>query len=127
MMPNIDPRTLKSMMAKMGIKSEEIDAEKVTITCKDVEIVISNPSVTRIEAQGVTSFQIGGEIEEREISQPAPSGQAASGDAKVEITDDDIRMVSENTGVSDLERVRKALEDTNGDIAKAIMNLKSDQ
>ncbi|EQD29545.1 nascent polypeptide-associated complex protein, partial [mine drainage metagenome] len=66
MMPNIDPRTLKNMMAKMGIKSSEVEAEKVVISCADRDIIITEPQITMIEAQGTTSFQIAGTITEQE-------------------------------------------------------------
>ncbi|MCL5262612.1 MAG: nascent polypeptide-associated complex protein [Candidatus Marsarchaeota archaeon] len=114
MMPNIDPRTLKSMMAKMGIKSTEIDARSVVIDCQDRQIVITNPQVTQIEAQGTLSFQVAGNVEEH-----------AKGDehAEPEITEDDIKLVMEKTGESDAAKVKEALERNNGDIAAAILEL----
>lgn len=114
MMPNIDPRTLKSMMDRMGIKSSEIVADSVVINCADKRILIENPQVTRIEAQGTVSFQISGNISE---SEQEPQ--------KVEITDDDIDTVMRQSGISDRSAAEKALEDSNGDIAEAIINLKS--
>lgn len=111
MMPNMDPRAMKSMMAKMGIKSEEVSALRVTIDCDDHQIVIQNPQVTRIEMQGVTSFQVTGDISE----QPKQ--------AEVEINDDDVKMVQEKTGVADAAAARRALVDANGDIARAILDL----
>lgn len=112
MMPNVDPRTLKNMMDKMGIKTSEIDAQTVTIHCADKDIVISSPQVTRIEAQGNVSFQVAGNVEERIAI------------AAAEITEDDINMVMERTGVSDRDRALKALQAANGDIAQAIIVLK---
>ncbi|MCL4379290.1 MAG: nascent polypeptide-associated complex protein [Candidatus Marsarchaeota archaeon] len=111
MMPNIDPRALKEMMAKMGIKTSEIDAQSVTIHCADKDLVITNPQVTRIEAQGSVSFQVVGNVQEK---MPL---------AVTEITDDDIKFVMEKTGVSDKERVRTALRASNGDLAAAILAL----
>ena len=111
MMPNIDPRTLKSMMAKMGIKSSELNADKVIISCADKDIVITDPQVTMIEAQGTKSFQIAGTITENEKS------------VSIEISEDDVKMVMESSGASE-DDARKALEDSNGDIAKAILELK---
>ncbi|QRF74446.1 Nascent polypeptide-associated complex protein [Candidatus Micrarchaeum sp.] len=111
MMPNIDPRTLKSMMAKMGIKSSELNADKVVISCADKDIVITDPQVTMIEAQGTKSFQIAGTITENEKS------------VSIEISEDDVKMVMESSGASE-DDARKALEDSNGDIAKAILELK---
>ncbi|MDE1851648.1 MAG: nascent polypeptide-associated complex protein [Candidatus Micrarchaeota archaeon] len=111
MFPNIDPRQLKSMMDKMGIKQKEIDALRVVIEGKDTNIIIENPQVTIIEAQGTQTFQIAGDA--KEVS-----------NVKVEVSDDDVRMVKEQTGVADDALVRKTLEETNGDIAEAIIRLK---
>lgn len=112
MMPNIDPRTMKNMMAKMGIKSSEIDAERVVIETGSANIIISNPQVTKIEAQGTVSFQISGEISE-----------SAKTDAKVEITDEDIDLVSQQTGVTDKAWIKEKLLEENGNIAKTIDDL----
>jgi nascent polypeptide-associated complex subunit alpha len=65
MMPNMDPRTMRNLMAKMGIKSTEVPASRVVIESEGKNIVITSPQVTRIEAQGVSSFQISGEIQAR--------------------------------------------------------------
>ena len=111
MMPNIDPRQLKSMMEKMGIKSSEIDANRVIIECTDRTIEIKEPQVTRIEAQGSVSFQISGDVSESSI------------EVKVEITDDDIKTVMDSTG-KDRNSVVSALEASGGDIAAAIISLK---
>lgn len=111
MMPNVDPRALKEMMAKMGIKTSEIDAQKVTIHCADRDIVVSSPQVTRIEAQGSVSFQVAGNVEEKLAL------------AVTEITDEDIKFVMDKTGVTDQDRVRTALRASNGDIAAAILAL----
>ena len=112
MMPNVDPRTLKNMMAKMGIRSSEIEAQRVVIEAGDKEIIISNPQVTRIEAQGTTSFQISGDISESEKK------------IELEVTKSDIDLVKQQTGVTDDQRVRDALGESNGDIAEAILKLK---
>lgn len=112
MMPNMDPRTLKNMMSKMGIKSSEIAADAVTIECSDRDILVHNPQVTRIEAQGMVSFQIFGDIEEKEKS------------VKVEATEEDVRMVMEKSGIEERDKAEQALRDANGDIAEAIIRLK---
>lgn len=114
MMPNIDPRTMRNMMAKMGIKSTEIPASKVLIDSGDKTIVISNPQVTRIEAQGTISFQISGDVTEQEAK------------VKLEISQDDIDMVASSSGVTDKEKVMAALEAEDGDIARAILRLKKE-
>ncbi len=112
-MPNVDPKQLKNMMAKMGIKTTEIDAQSVTIHCSDKDIVITSPQVTKIEAQGAVSFQVAGQVNESVASDT------------VVVTEDDISTVMQQTGVSDKETVVRALEEANGDIAQAILSLKS--
>lgn len=113
MMPNIDPKQLKNMMDRMGIKSSDIDAERVVIEGKEKNIIIEEPQVTMIEAQGSRTFQISGRISEVEKGE-------------VEINDDDVSMVMEQAGISDKESARKALEESNGNIAEAIMKLKGE-
>ena len=111
MMPNMDPKSLKKMMERMGIKSEEIEANRVIIEGKEKDIIIDQPQIMAIEAQGTKSFQISGEISERDKG-------------KVEISDDDVKMVMEKAGVDDAGKARQALEESNGDIAAAILKLK---
>ncbi len=112
MMPNMDPRALKRMMDSMGMKTTEINASRVVIEGSDRNIIIESPNVTMVEMQGSTSFQITGVVSEAEKEQ-----------AKMEVTEDDIAMVREKTGASD-DAIKKALEETNGDIAEAILKLK---
>ena len=113
MMPNVDPRQLKKLMDSMGIKSSEIRAGRVIIEGEEMDIVIENPQVTRIDAKGNVSFQVSGEV--REVEKNA---------AKVEIGEDDVKLVMQQAGVSDESLARSALEETNGDIAEAILKLK---
>jgi len=104
MFGGIDPKKLQGMMKQMGIKQEEIAAERVIIEKSDGKIIIENPNVQKIVMQGQESWQITGTAREE-------SG----------ITEGDIKMVMEKTGKSKAE-ARKALEET-GDIAEAIINL----
>lgn len=112
MMPNIDPKALKAMMNKMGIKSSEIPASRVVIEGADKDIIIENPQVVSIEAQGALSFQISGDIREQEKNET------------FEISEDDIKTVREQTGITDTDLIKSALEESKGDIAEAIMSLK---
>lgn len=112
----MDPRTMKALMAKMGIKSIEIPASRVIIESEGKNIVITSPQVTRIEAQGVSSFQISGEVEEQLAASSVP-----------EITQDDIDTVAASTGIEDNERIVAALKAEDGDIARAILRLKEEQ
>lgn len=107
MFGGINPGQMKAMMKQMGIKQEEIEAERVIIEKNDGKrVIIENPNVVKINMQGQDSWQITGEAREE-----------AEG-----IKEEDIRLVMEKTGKSEKE-VRKALEEVNWDIAEAIVKL----
>jgi nascent polypeptide-associated complex subunit alpha len=106
MFGGIDPKKMQAMMRQMGIKQEEIPATRVIIEKEDGRIIIENANVQKITMQGQHSWQITGQ--ERE--------EAAG------IKDEDINLVAEKTGKSK-SQAKKALEDNNGDIAEAIVQL----
>lgn len=105
MFNGIDPKKIQGMMSKMGIKQEEIEADRVIIEKSDGKIIIENPSVVKIVMQGQESFQISGEVSEQEGS-----------------NDSDIEQIMEKTGKSKKE-AEKALKEANGDLAEAILSL----
>ena len=111
MIPGISPREMQKAMKKLGIRQEEIDADEVIIKSGNKEIVITNPQVSKVNMMGQETFQIVGNIEEREIS------------STPEISEDDIKMVMAQAEVAE-EEARKAIENNEGDLAKAIMELK---
>lgn len=113
MFPGMNSRQAQQMMKKMGIKQEDIDAEKVIIICKDKRIIIDNPSIQKINMMGQKNYQISGEEYEESL------------ETTPEINEDDIKTVSEQAGVSEKE-AKQALEDSDGNIAEAIMNLKQE-
>ena len=115
MFPGMDPRMMKQAMKQLGIKQEEINAIEVVIRCADKEIVVSEPSVQKINMQGQTSFQVSGEISER-----APTGSIGS--SMPEITEEDLETLMSQTGCSK-EEAQRALEDSEGDLAGAILAL----
>lgn len=106
MLPMND-RQLKIMMKKMGINIKEMPAKKVIIETEDKEYIFNNPVVNVMEVKGEKTYQITGKVE-----------------IKSKINEEDIELVAEKTGRSK-EEARKALEDTGGDIAQAIINLSS--
>jgi len=100
-------RQLEKAMKKMGIKTEEIEAEEVVLKCKDKDIVISNPNVSKIIMGNQETFQITGDVSEKN---------------KEKFSKEDIDMIMGQTGCSQ-EEAEKALNET-GDIAAAIMSLR---
>ena len=111
-------RDAMRMMQKMGMKMDQIaDVSAVIIKTASKDIVIDEPSVTIINVQGQTMYQIvGGEVSE---AQSQPSAQPAASDA-------DAQLVAQQTGKS-VEEARKALAEAGGDLAKAILALKGNQ
>ena len=111
MLPGLNPRKMQQMMKQLGIQQVEIPAIEVIIKTEKKNIIISNPSVAKVNMMGQENFQISGEVHEEEVSS-AP-----------EISEEDVRTVMEQTGV-DKNTARKAIEDVDGDLAEAILNLK---
>lgn len=105
----MNPAKMKQMMKQMGISIDEIpNVEQVIIRTPDIDIVFNDANVTVMNAQGADTYQVVGTPEK------VPR--------KLEIPDDDVRLVAEQTGVSE-EKARKALEDAKGDLAEAILAL----
>ncbi|ADE37430.1 nascent polypeptide-associated complex protein [Methanohalophilus mahii] len=107
----MNPKKMKQMMKQMGISVDEIsDVEQVIIRTPDKDIVFNDANVSIMNAQGVDTYQVVGTPEE--VAR------------EVEIPEDDVRLVTEQTGVSE-EKAKEALKNANGDLAEAIMQLSS--
>jgi alpha-NAC-related protein len=107
---NIDPKAMQRMMKQFGIKSGEIDAERVIIEGKTRRIVIEPVTVTAIELGGKKTYTVVGDEKEGE----KPVSQA------------DIEMVMKQAGVT-AKKAEGALRKNEGDIAEAILELKGDK
>ena len=104
----LNPKKMQAVMKQLGMKQEEIDASKVIIEKNNGnEIIIENPSVTKMNIQGQEMFQISGDVKEESES--------------VRISEEDIKAIIEKTGVSE-EKAKEVLEKTN-DLAEAIIEL----
>jgi len=114
----MNPKQMQTMLKRMGIKVEQIEAMQVIIKGADEDIVINDPQVMLTKMPNQEMFQISGKVEYVEAG-------SSDGDygVKVEITDEDIEMVAEQAGVSK-KQAKEALVETEGDIAEAIMKLK---
>lgn len=113
----LNPRKMQQMMKQMGIELEEVDATSVIIRTEDgEELVFDQPDVTRMDARGQQTYQIVGD----------PTVQSAAdtddSDADAEIPEADIEIVAQRTGASEAE-ARKALEESEGDLAAAVSRL----
>ena len=104
----MNPAKMAGLMKKMGIQQIEVDAERVVIEKTDGgKIVINNPEIMKVKMAGNESFQITGDISEKESES---------------VNEEDVKLVMEKTGKDEGE-VRKVLEELNGDIAEAIVRL----
>ena len=105
------------MLSSLGLDLKELGtAEEVVIRFHDREIILRNPSVVMLNVERERIFQIvGGEEEEREVKTETPP---------YEPSQDDVMLVMAQTGVSE-EEARQALVETNGDLAKAILMLRT--
>lgn len=113
-MRRVNSRQAKRYMKRMGVKVEEIPKiQQVTIKTDSKEIIIKNPEVTSMEVRGQKMFQIiGGNVIEKIL------------EAEEKISDEDIQLVANQTG-KPLDEARRALEETKGDLARAILLLQS--
>ena len=113
----MNPREARRMMQRMGMNMGGLDdVEEVIIRTSKKEITIDQPQVSVIEMQGQKIFQIvGGKIDER-----APQSQGS----QFSVSEEDIMLVADQTGKS-VEEAKKALEECEGDLAKAILLLQS--
>jgi nascent polypeptide-associated complex subunit alpha len=105
-MMGINPKQMQAMMKQMGINQQEIASSRVIIEKEDGgKIIINNPSVMKIKMSGQESFQISGDVSEKEEK----------------FSEDDIKVVMEKTNCSK-DKAIKTLEKT-GDLAEAILEL----
>jgi nascent polypeptide-associated complex subunit alpha len=112
----MNPRNAKRMMQRMGLNMGEMpDVQEVIFRTNDKEIVVENAQVAVIDMQGQKIFQVTGEVNERVFESQA---------AKVTIPDEDVQLVADQTGKS-IEDAKRALEDSDGDLAKAILLLQT--
>ena len=106
-------REMRRMMDKMGLDMKEIpNVQEVIIKTDKKEIIVSKPSVTEMKAKDNSIFTVTTDsYEERELDTPI-------------FSDEDIQLVSQQAGV-DKEKAKNALEESKGDLARAILLLTS--
>lgn len=103
----ISTKQMERAMRQLGISVEELeDVEEVIIKTSSKEYLFKKPAVTMMLAKGQKTFQVVGEPEVSEKGAP----------------ESDIELVAQQATCSK-EEARKALEETKGDIAEAILKL----
>ena len=116
----MNPRETKRMMQRMGMNMDSVpDVEQVIIRTSNKEIVVEQPEVAILEMQGQKIFQIiGGQVSEK-----APERKATAAPV-ITVSEEDVQLVADQTGKSP-DAARKALEECEGDLAKAILLLQT--
>ncbi|MCE4616184.1 MAG: nascent polypeptide-associated complex protein [Aeropyrum sp.] len=112
----VNPRDLEKMLKRLGVKVEQMEALEARIALESGEVMVfSRPTVVimRAKSQPPMVYLVGEySIEKPEVEEPS-------------ISEEDVELVAEQAGVS-LEEARKALEESGGDIAEAILRLKGE-
>ncbi|MGA3059520.1 MAG: nascent polypeptide-associated complex protein [Candidatus Bathyarchaeia archaeon] len=117
----MNPREQKRMMQRMGMNMDSVpDVQQVIIRTRGKNIVIDEPEVAILEVQGQKMYQIIG----GQVSEQAPSQFQAAKAAQPVFSEEDVRLVADQTGKS-LEKAKEALAECQGDLAKAILLLQS--
>jgi nascent polypeptide-associated complex subunit alpha len=110
-MKRFNPRETRRMMQRMGMNMNQLEVEEAVFRTKDKEIRIEDPEVAIIEMQGQKIFQVtGGHVTETALEK------------KPSIPDEDVQLVAQQAKVT-VDRARATLEETNGDLAQAILLL----
>ncbi len=104
------------MMQRMGLSMGEMpDVQEVIFKTSNKEIVVEGPQVAILDLHGQKIFQVSGErITERAVEK----------DVEITFPEEDVRLVADQTGKS-MEEAKRALEETGGDLAKAILLLQT--
>lgn len=101
-------------MKQMGFKMDELnDIKRVIMQGSEREIIIDNPVVTSLDLKGQKMYQVTG----GRVSEKTDMG-------KVDPHEQDILLVAQQAGVS-REEAKTALEETEWDLASAILKLAS--
>ena len=104
----INPKQIEKIAKQMGISTKQIDAEEVVIRTAEKEIVIRNPTVSKMNMMGQETFQISGEVIEME---------------REPFSSEYVKTVIDQTGATE-EDVRRVMQETLGDMARTILILK---
>ncbi len=114
----VSARELQKLLKRLGIatQAQELKATRVVIELEDGRrLVAENPQVMMLRLGGniLVNIMAPSFEEEKPVVEEVE---------KPKFTEEDVRLVAEQAGVS-LEEARRALEETGGDIAEAILRL----
>lgn len=117
MQRRVNPREARRMMQRMGMNMDAVEGvTEVVIRTLSKDIVIQEPEVAILQVQGQKIYQVAGGTVVEKVPQSNQKPQV--------ISEEDARLVADQTGKS-LEEAKKALDECQGDLAKAILLLQS--
>lgn len=97
---------MQQMLKKLGMKMDNIPANQVIIKTDSGDITIDEPQVIKTMMKGQIVFQVSGNVKEKTF------------------TDEDVKLIMEQTDINDEKRIKELLQQNNGDVAKTIIQLK---
>ncbi|MCR6669096.1 MAG: nascent polypeptide-associated complex protein [archaeon YNP-LCB-003-016] len=115
-MRKMSPRDMRRIMQKMGMEINEVeDVEEVIIVRRGEILKMPSPKVSIIKMGDQTIVQIAG-------GQIIVESKEQKTEQQEDISEEDVQLVAMQAKVS-LDEARKALKQTGGDLAKAILTL----
>ena len=120
----VSPRALRRMQERLlssaGIEVNELGEADVTIDFGDRKVTLRRAKVVQVEGPIGKMYQIvGGEEVSGEAVPSAPGAEQG-----IEVSEEDVALVAAQAGVSE-EEARRALIEAGGDLARAILSLRS--
>ena len=124
-MTRMDSRRARRMMKQMGMNMDELgDIKRVILQGDNKEIVIEGPQVTSINVQGAKMYQVAGGSETERKILSAGAVEADPEEEPLVLPEEDILLVAQQSNVS-IEKAKAALENSDGDLAQAIIKLQT--
>ncbi len=109
-------REVSRLMQRLGIKVKGLEGVKrVVVELEDKNLIVKSPFVSMVSYGKVKVLQVEGEIVEEEKKEEIE---------EIKVSEEDIKLVAEKAGVN-LETARRALIEEKGDLASAIIKLRS--
>lgn len=116
-------RAMERQMRRMGVDFQQLDGvTEVLIRLQDKEIVLTEPQVLTMQAQGDNIYQIVGASEERALTSSTEVTDRPAKKVVQAFTEEDVQLVASQANVSE-DEAREALKASEGNLAKAIITL----
>jgi nascent polypeptide-associated complex subunit alpha len=121
MQRRVNPREAKRMMQRMGMSMDNVeDVQQVIIRTPTKDLIIDQPEVAILNMSGQKIYQVVGGT----VTEQAPGTATATNAKAFTVSEEDARLVADQTGKS-IEEAKRVLEECEGDLAKAILLLQS--